>query len=425
MKVLWFTNTPCSAVEKLNMNFNLGGWLPSLERELNKIPHMELAICFYYSKRIKPFDYKGTRYFPVYRQHNNSKLGRFLNRLFPKHDDKKELKELLQIVKQFSPDIIHVHGTEDNFGLIQCHTDIPVVISIQGILSPYAEKYFAGIPRSVVSRYEGLRSKLLIAGAARSYAEFCERAKRERWILKNAKFVIGRTDWDKRITRLLAPESRYFVGNEVLREPFYENVWDKASDNTIQIVTTTSDALYKGFESVVDAAQILKDKTDLKFLWKVIGLNERSNSVKIVKNWKNINTENLHIKLLGSMDGNEIVNLLLQSDIYCQISHIENSPNSLCEAMMCGMPIVATFAGGVNSLMLSDKEGILIQDGDPYSLVSAIIKLAGNRQIACDYGNNARNRALKRHDKLKIVSELLDIYDSIAKPRVGCGCTSQ
>lgn len=42
-------------------------------------------------------------------------------------------------INDFKPDIIHVHGTENNFGLIREHIDsnIPIVCSIQGLINPY------------------------------------------------------------------------------------------------------------------------------------------------------------------------------------------------------------------------------------------------------------------------------------------------
>lgn len=40
-------------------------------------------------------------------------------------------------------------------------------------------------------------------------------------------------------------------------------------------------------------------------------------------------------------------------------SHIENSPNNLCEAMILGMPCIATDAGGTSTLLSNMKDGLL------------------------------------------------------------------
>jgi glycosyltransferase involved in cell wall biosynthesis len=77
------------------------------------------------------------------------------------------------------------------------------------------------------------------------------------------------------------------------------------------------------------------------------------------------------------------------------------------------MPAVATFAGGVSSLLTDKKEGILVQDGDPYSLAGAVAELITERDYANSLGVNARKRAIARHDPDKIVSEVLNIYSSV------------
>lgn len=414
MKVLWFTNTSSSAFEKLELKNSSGGWLHSMEKEIIRRTDIELAVGFYCYKKVAPFKYENTHFYPIYRSNKSTKFKRFLNRLFPKNNDNIEVKSLLKVINDYEPDLIHVHGTEDNFGLVQKHTTIPVVITIQGILNSISQKYFAGVPKNIVFRYEGIIKKITASSIRITIKELNLKAKRERQILNTAKFINGRTDYDQRISRILAPNSHYFVVNEVLRSSFYQCVWDKECfEHKIQIVTTISGGLYKGFETIINTAQILEKNTDLKFVWKVIGLIENINTVNIVKKWKKVKLKDLNIKLAGSMNEKEIVETLRQSDIYCQVSHIDNSPNSLCEAMILGMPCVATFAGGTSSLLKNGTEGILIQEGDPWAMAGAILEMVNNEKRAFHLGKNARKVAIERHDKNKIVSDLLKVYESI------------
>lgn len=415
MKVLWFTNTPCSAVDKIGMNINTGGWLRSLEEELNNVPGIELAICFYSYQAIDPFIHNGTHYYPIRRKGKKNKFSRLIKRIYINgNNDEQEIHELLKIIDLFKPNIIHVHGTEDNFGLVQYHTNISVVISIQGILNPIAEKYFSGIPAHIISRYEGLITKFLASGFKQNYNLLKKNAEREIKILKETKFIIGRTNWDRRITRILAPNSLYFEGNEILRPTFYLNKWNKLQfGSPLKIVSNMGHGLYKGFETIVNVALILSKNSNINFVWKVIGLNENSINVKIVKKWKKINLTDLNIELLGLMNDEEIVDTLLKSDIYCQTSHIENSPNSLCEAMIIGMPIIATNAGGSSSLIKDNEEGIIVQDGDPWSMAGAIIELINDKEKIIRLSESARKSALIRHNKNKIISDLIKTYECI------------
>ena len=97
------------------------------------------------------------------------------------------------------------------------------------------------------------------------------------------------------------------------------------------------------------------------------------------------------------------------------VSHIENSPNNLCEAMILGMPCLATSAGGTSSILKDKEEGIIIQDGDPWVMAGAILELYRNSKMALEYGEKARITALKRHDKETIVNNLIQTYEIIIK----------
>ena len=178
----------------------------------------------------------------------------------------------------------------------------------------------------------------------------------------------------------------------------------------MQIVTTLSDNLYKGLETIVTTSRILVENRILDFEWTIIGISEYSESSRIVQRWLKADFESLRIKLVGSKNQNELVDILLQSDIYCQVSHIENSSNSLCEAMLLGMPVIATYAGGTASLLFDKKEGILVQEGEPYSYAGAIYELAHNFMLAAEYARAARERALKRHSKKQIANDMISIY---------------
>ncbi len=62
-------------------------------------------------------------------------------------------------------------------------------------------------------------------------------------------------------------------------------------------------------------------------------------------------------------------------------SHIENSPNALCEAMLVGTPCIAAFVGGVPSLVRHGEEGLLYHDADPFALAGAVDRLLGDREL--------------------------------------------
>lgn len=416
MKVLWFTNTPSGASSVLDSNNPSGGWLVSLERHLKQVDGVELHVAFYYNKKVDDFEYEGVHYHPVFVPRDSSKLKMLLGnyRDFIFGPKKTNIKPLIDVVSDVSPDIIHIHGTENDFGLIQKHiTQIPVVVSIQGILGVLGKKLYTGVPREIQKRYENIWRKLACVGVTAGDKYWRHLCKREKEICSVTKYIIGRTDFDRHAMMALAPKARYFVGNELLRDEFFQKHWHKdAFCEDLIITTTISNGFYKGLETVLETAAILKG-IGFRFKWNVIGVSENSRNAVLIKKWLHKNFAANNVCLLGRKNATEMVDLLCRSDVFCQTAHIENSPNSLCEAMLLGMPIVASYAGGTCSMLEHGKEGYLLQDGDPYSLAGTLMDVAHHFELARQWGENARKRALVRHDSQRVVNEYLSIYKEL------------
>ncbi len=417
MNILWFTNTPCVALDKLTKSVSSGGWLYALSQKMSNVQNVNLSIAFYWHDNIQPFEYKNIRFFPIYRTGTASKLERFLYRIkksFSNRINENEIIKCVDIVNKVQPELIHIHGTEENFGLLCTkNLDIPIVISIQGFLSSIYIKLFSGYPKSLINRHESITHKILFNGIENTERNFIRNVKREQLILQNCKNIIGRTTWDANCTLSVNPKRRYFSCNEIMRNEFYETIWKRPQNNdTIHIVTTISSGIYKGVETLYRTAYQLT-QIGYKFNWHVIGLNNDDSIVKLTEKILKYKSEGINITFHGKKTANEMLSIMNISHIYIQVSHIENSPNSLCEAMLLGMPIIASMAGGTSSMIKDGIEGIVIQDGDPYNLCGAIISCINNYQTAINMGTKARETAQGRHNREKITKDLTNIYKEI------------
>ncbi len=413
MKILWFSNTPAGAQELLEPEATRGGWMISLEKNIkNKV---KLSVAFNYSRFIETFEFNGVTYFPICRK--NWKYNIIKKQIFGKYTHKEDLPLYLEIIDKIQPDLIHIFGTENAFSCLVSKTNIPIVISIQGNYTVYTHKYYSGIEKEfaykrhidIWSPYSWIFSK--------SWNKLYKiisipQTKREITDLKNCKNIIGRTDWDRRITRILAPDSRYFHNDEVLRDSFYHNKWELHDHARIIIHTTTGEAIFKGFETVCQALNEL-NKINIDIEWRVAGLSNGCLLDKIVKKKLKEAYPLRGLLLLGNLKERELLKRMLEADIFVLPSHIDNSPNSLCEAMILGMPCITTHSGGSSSLLRDKEEGLVIQDGDPWSMAGAILELNSDKDKAIEYGQKARQRALIRHNHEKIVKELLEIYAGV------------
>lgn len=418
MNVLWFSNIPALGSEKINEGSKIkstGGWLHSLNRVMQE--EVELSIAFHYHQNISKFTYQKTNYYPIF--NGNVILESIKSRFFGKIYDTDFIDQYLSIINEVKPDIIHLHGTENPFLCILEHIDIPFVISIQGNLTVYHHKFFAGYHgRHIALKDNYINWKTLLLGRhsfLKTFRNMKKMSLTEQHYLISAENIIGRTSWDRRISRILAPRSNYYVGNEILREGFYENKWNNVYDlGKIVITTINGDNYYKGFETLAHSLSLLID-LGLEVEWRVAGISEGSLINRITKRELGRKYPKSGLVLLGAIDEESLIENMLDSHLYIMTSHIENSPNNLCEAMMLGMPCISSFAGGTESMMENGKEGLLIQDGDPWSLAGAVIELISDREKLKFFGLNARNRALERHNKDKVLNEFISIYSSVLK----------
>ena len=408
MKVLWFSLSPGLSDGYLNNNYKGIGWVKSLEKNIQE--KVDLSIAFYHDTAVAPFKLGATNYYPI-KKYKYGKLSKAKRRLFNGIEDESDNTLFLKIVNEVKPDLIHIHGTEGPFGLVQKYTTIPAVVSIQGTITVYKHKFFSAIPYFNTLKHSRIKNFLLSRSFINVYSQFTKMANREQEIYRHTKHFIGRTAWDRRVTAVLAPSAQYHHNDEILRDFFYKPTWDNKLTGRLMLFTTNGPNLYKGIETLLACAGLL-DLNNVDFEWHVAGLKISDEIVHIAA--KSVGKPiSKNIKFLGSVEEELLIQELLQSHIYVATSHIENSPNSLCEAQILGLPCIATHAGGTISLLEDDKEGILIQDGDPYSMAGAIMEIKNNYDKAIMLGENSRKRALARHDPQKITSDLLEIYKTI------------
>ncbi len=415
IKVLWFSNTPALGAEFINGNSKIkgtGGWLNALNSEMSE--RIDLYVAFHYPYRHDGFTYKNTNYYPIYS--GNLLLDLIKKRFFTSVTDDEFLNLYLNIIREVQPDIIHIHGTENSFLCLLNKTNIPIVVSIQGNLTVYNHKYYSGFYGKYLYQIKTFSFKNFIIGFEyfkKSKNRLSKMALIEFERMKEIQYVIGRTDWDFRLTRTLSPKSHYFIGDELLRDSFYKSKWSNPYESgKLIIFTTNGDNYYKGLETVFHCiSELQKNLVDVE--WRIAGVDKDSLVFSICKKFLGGKFPNSGFKLLGSLDEDNLVSNLLESHLYVMPSHIENSPNNLCEAMILGIPSIATFAGGTGSVLKDGEEGILIQDGDPWVMAGAIMDLRSNYNKAILYGENARKRALKRHNHEQVANQYLSVYKNI------------
>ncbi len=418
MRILWFTSTPCNYGKCCcNRGYNGGGWLTSLQDELVKYNGIELGICFCLDCQPFKVEQDDVTYYPIPR--HCKKLSDKIVDIIHYNDVRRD--EILwgqyeerfkQVIADFKPDLIEIFGSELYLGLATFVAPCPVVLHIQGILSLYIYVLFPlGVskwsyllqdwnPKRIYDRFQ-------------FYVYWQRSCYREQEVLRHTRHVIGRTYWDQLASEIMNPERVYHYGGEILRKEFYE-MCERIIPEKLTIVTTSSSPMYKGFDYVLQTANVLKNVMHRDFEWLVYG----NVNPAFHQKFTGLKCNELNIQLMGVASAKTLCNSISGSTVYFQPSYIENSPNSVCEAQILGVPVVATNVGGTASLIEEGVTGFLVPTNDPYTAAYRIAQMDDDRILNIRIGEAAKGVALERHDRRKIVDELIAVYQEICGKKV-------
>lgn len=415
MRVLWFTNIPLVPVtRRLGFpNEVIGGWMDSLRGALQSYPELELGAASALSHEYEPFEEGGTTFYNIPRPSQSGSVEAVYRRWTLATDFPNGMENCSEIIKKFKPDIIHVHGSESFYGLITRQTSIPVVLSMQGILT-VIEKYFFGGLTFQDLLVENI-SKNFIKGTStlHGYLTIKKAARREREIIKACRYFTGRTEFDKNFVSLINPQGSYYHCDDILRPPFYNAAWNSQSSGPLKIYCTMTPAPYKGLDCLLNAVSILKMNGFPDIQIRIGGHIQQTSIWRVIQNKVKALDLSDQVVWLGEISAENITTELKNAHVFVLPSFIDNSPNSLGEAMLVGTPSIASYVGGVPSMISHGKDGLLFPAGDAYSLAAMIARVTRDPSLAQTLSASARATAQKRHDPQKIAEAMINIYSEI------------
>lgn len=339
-----------------------------------------------------------------------------------------ELEEMFrQELRTFQPDVIHSWGVEYDHALAMVKAAEQegmldhMVASIQGLCAFLAEHYTDGLPGGVVKGVT-FRDLLRKDNIAQQQEKFRLRGNLERQAVEKLHHVIGRTDWDHGCAQEWNPDVRYHFCNETLRQNFYEGQWQYERCKKHSVFASSCAYPIKGFHYLLEAmGQVRKTYPDatitvtgrsyLEKGWKQ-QLRRSSYEAYLAKLTKKYNLENA-VQFLGDLSAEEMKQAFLNANAFVLPSTLENSPNSLGEAMLLGVPSVAADVGGVRDLMEADMEGFIYGSGDVNVLADHIVRIFAMGEEAAAMGKAAASHANKTHDPETNLRELMKIYNEI------------
>jgi L-malate glycosyltransferase len=116
------------------------------------------------------------------------------------------------------------------------------------------------------------------------------------------------------------------------------------------------------------------------------------------------------ITITGHISRQDALRYLRNMDVFAFTSLHDGCPNTVLEAMLAGIPIVATRSGAVPELIEDGKHGLLVRPGSATELCEAMARMLDAGTDRYRYGEQARERVLTRFAPQRELAEYREVY---------------
>ncbi|WP_321326662.1 glycosyltransferase family 4 protein [uncultured Parasphingorhabdus sp.] len=413
ISVLWTSNIVLPAVAaRLGVpETPFGGWLSVTTRRLAQVEGLRLGVAMRAPvKNLQHVRQDGIDYYAIPQSKGNSyDIGQ---------------ADCDRVLSDFAPDILHVEGTEMAYTRrFLSSWSGRRLISLQGVINGYKPYQFGHLSAGDFLNLRHPQHMIVgLALLANNLVKFLPRLRGERETIAMADHILGRTIWDRAQANWLNPEAQYHHCPRILRDPFYEKRWSRTDCEPFSIFVGNGASALKGVHFAVRAlAQVHHKFPDAKLYiagrnpWSLSRLSAQrlvGYSVYLMDLISDLGLRD-HVVFTGQLDAEQMAERMRRSHVVVLSSLIENSPNTLAEAMLMGVPAVPSYVGGVPSMAQDEKEVLYYRAGDPAMLAWQLQRVFEDDDLAEKLSEAARIRASATHDPETIIETLVNAYHTV------------
>lgn len=420
MKILWISLAPIGPASKIlgkPYTGSSGTWIQTEYENISKNGNIQLGFLTSDSslsngRVIHKKDITGEAFSIGYKSFTS--FGRPLT--------EKVSNAIKDCIAKYSPDIIHIWGTESNFtaGAALLTGGIPTVIFIQGLVGMHYRylnsSYYPEITQSS-KFFEIIKDRL-----KRYY--FKKHVKYEQQAISEVKNIITDNNFTESYINSFCMNGEFYYHFLSPNDVFFKSKWKYEEINPYTIFTTFSAPDLKGLSKLLLAVSWLKNKyPDICLLVPgPFSINENGNlnpkQPTTYLRWCHdfILKHQLqsHVKFLGRLSPEEMANKLAHAHVFVSSSGMEVHSSSLREAMAVGTPTISAVCGSVIEYLKDEDNGLLYRFEEPEVLADNIDRLFSDLDFAKSISSKGRETIsnLSRYSDINNLP-LLQIYENL------------
>ena len=355
-----------------------------------------------------------------------------------------------RILQDARPDLIHIFGTEYPHGAAFAEAfgePARILVSLQGLMGECAEHYRAGLPDRVWDSVT-LRDLLRNDSLKKQQEKFEKRAVFEKRLLLSAGHTAGRTAFDKGAALAINPGLIYHHLGESLRREFYSYEEEQPPSVTENNAASGRGGefrranrslwvfdrciprrifLSQGNYPLKGAHRLLECLPELISEFPDISVHIAGDAITRTASFRDglklsgygryllelVRDHENHVTFTGRLSAEQMKEEMLSANVFLSPSSIENSSNSLGEAMLLGVPCAASRVGGIPDLAEDGKEALLYPFEDREAMIAAICRLFRDRDLCEALGSAASKKARRLFDPSGNTACLLQLYHGL------------
>lgn len=297
---------------------------------------------------------------------------------------------LNRILDQVNPELVHAHGTEGAYSLTGIRSRYRCIVTLQGIISYLAQE-------------------------KRNVSMFVTR-RLEKEVLYRGRYFVAKSAFAENFIKTANSRAKIFFIENCVDDRFFNIEPDRNSSNILFVGSLQRE---KGLEELLVAfSQIGCGRLRL------VGEGTRSYVHRLREMSKTLKIEPL-VDWLGFMDHEQIVEEYRKACLLVLPSFMETSPNVVAEAMCAGLPVVASAVGGIPSMVIHEKTGLLVEAKQPALLAEAIRRFLGDPRLRAAMGAKGREVAVARFKAELAARKTWEAYQTmLGEHRVKSGNSS-
>lgn len=404
LKVLWFSNI---AISNQEMNAT-GTWIYAMSLALHEY-HPEIKIYNITKGRVKHIIHEKVKdveqwVLPINVNDENNIV--------------------FNIIGNIKPTLIHIWGTEASWGNIpfqQKVPTIPILLDMQGFMKSVYENYYGDLSLSEVIKCFSIKELIKPKSSLPAYKRIYKlRALREKLIINKFNYISTQSDWMTACIKSINSNCRIYNTKIALRDQFYKaSPWKFNSlEQHHPIIFTTASVTnpLKGLTVLLKTFNIILAKYPNAELFIAgntpSGIRESGYS-KFIKRYIKTHKMSGRIKFLGALSTDKLIYHYQHCSVFVNPSLIESYSLVVAEAMILGVPVVASYAGAICELGVDGESILFFPKADYIVCASKILKLIDSPDFALKISTTARQTGLDRNNRKKVADRQYEIYNNI------------